>query len=335
MRWIKRAAFAGVLLFLGIVGFTAALLSPVQRSQPYTVDFAVLPGERLPDIAATLHRVGLIREPRAFMALAVARRDASRLRSGAYRATSDRWAWEVLDLLVSGAQRDTTATVVEGSWMAEIGQQLGPLVAGGVDSFLAAATDSIFMARLGVPGATAEGYLFPDTYRFAPGIPARSLVQEMVVNFFRKWSGELEQQALAAGVNLRDTVILASIVEAEAQIAEERPRIAAVYRNRLDIGLPLQADPTVSYAQGKRLARTLYDDLEIQSPYNTYLVAGLPPGPIGNPGLAALRASLWPEPDCRDLYFVATGDGGHLFAPTHEGHLRNRQLVRQAVTARP
>jgi UPF0755 protein len=157
----------------------------------------------------------------------------------------------------------------------------------------------------------------------------------MVRTFFQAWDDGLAARADSVGRSLPEVVILASIVEAEAQVAEERPRIAAVYLNRLVQGLPLQADPTVAYGMGRRLSRTLLDDLKHPSPYNTYLVQGLPPGPICNPGRGALEAVLWPLPDCEDLYFVARGDGTHLFAPDFAGHLRNRRLVRSGQTGEP
>ena len=183
------------------------------------------------------------------MALAVLRGQAGAVKAGAYTASSAEWAWRILDRLVRGSVADTSITVPEGLWMAEVAQRVGPLVAGGADSFLAAATDSAFVAGLGVPGPNAEGYLFPDTYRFVPGTSARAVVRLMVGEFFRRWK-DLEARAAERGVSLRDAVILASIVEAEAQVARERPVIAAVYWNRLRQGLPLQSDPTVIYGLG-------------------------------------------------------------------------------------
>ena len=180
-----------------------------------------------------------------------------------------------------------------------------------------------------------EGFLFPATYRLIEPTPPEALVRQMVRTFFQVWRAELAARARDQEMEMRDVVTLASIVEAEARVAEERPRIAAVYLNRLTRGLPLQADPTVHYALGERLSRTLFDDLKVASPYNTYQNTGLPPGPIGNPGLDALRSVLWPLKGCEDMYFVARGDGTHLFAPDCEGHLRNRRVVRQQRNQSP
>jgi UPF0755 protein len=329
---VRRLLFILAALLAGTIAFFVTLLAPVDRGHSYQVSFEVLPGAGLQEISETLYRQGLIRRPRAFMALAVLRRQAGSLQAGPYLANSGEWAWTILDRLVSGAVEDTSVTVPEGLWVAEVAELVGPLVEGGVDSFLAAAADSVFLHELGIDAVSAEGYLFPDTYRFVPGARARAMVRLMVAQFFERWGRSLEDRARERGMSLHDTVTLASIVEAEAQVSRERPLIAAVYLNRLKRGLPLQSDPTVIYGMGERRARMLYRDLEHASPYNTYLNPGLPPGPICNPGFDSLRATLWPDPESKDLFFVARGDGTHLFAPDFEGHRRNRQIVRRLQT---
>ena len=325
---MRRLGIALAVLAAGALAFFLALLAPVDNRTPYSVSFTVAQGEGLAEIAESLQGLGVIRERRAFMALALMRGKSSSLKAGPYRATSREWAWSILERLARGDVEDTSVTVPEGLWTAEVAEVLGPWVEGGADSFLAVAHDRPFLRGLGVPGPSAEGYLFPDTYRLVPGGPALVLVRMIVVEFFRHWFTCLAERARDRGISLNAAVTLASIVEAEARVAEERPRIAAVYLNRLRGGLPLQADPTVLYAIGERRPRTLLEDLAHPSPYNTYRVGGLPPGPIGNPGLGSLRAVLWPEEACRDLYFVARGDGTHLFAPDFEGHQRNRRLAR-------
>jgi UPF0755 protein len=322
------------LLLALLAGFAVALLAPVSPFHPRSIDFLVLPGEGLREIATHLEELGLIRERHAFVALALARGQSGSLLAGPYRATTKDWAWDLLDRLVEGTFQDTTVTVPEGRWLTEVAEIAGPLVEGGADSFLVAARDSAWLADQGIPASTAEGYLFPDTYRVIPGVSSRDLVRHMVRTFFQAWEGPLAARADSLGRDLHEVVTLASIVEAEAQVPEERPRIAAVYLNRLARGLPLQADPTVHYGIGRRLGRTLLDDLKHSSPYNTYLNPGLPPGPICNPGLGALQAALWPLPGCEDLYFVARGDGTHLFAPDFAGHLRNRRIIRSGAPGR-
>jgi UPF0755 protein len=279
-----------------------------------------------------LETLGLIRDRRAFRLLARIRGDSRRIQAGPYQAASDEWAWEILGRLVRGDTRDTTVTVREGLWLTEVGEAVGPLVAGGADSFLTLAREEAFVASLGLSSPTLEGFLFPDTYRVIPGMAPGDLIRLMVGTFQERWEGQLSAAAAARNLNQLEVVTLASIVEAEAQVAAERPRIAAVYLNRLSRGMVLQADPTVAYALGERRGRILYDDLESDSPYNTYRFPGLPPGPIGNPGLESLRAVLWPQPDCDDLFFVARGDGTHLFGRTFEEHRQNRRQVERERT---
>ncbi len=332
---MRKALVLGAVLLAGGLGFLFSLLSPVRARDPVTVSFVVLPGENLKDIAANLYTLGLIREPRVFEFLGRLRGEARNLHAGPYRAETSEWAWEILDRLVEGDVEDTSVTVPEGLWVTEVADVVAPFVEGGADSFRVTVADSALLAGLGVDSGRAEGFLFPDTYRLIDPTPPEALVRQMVRTFFQVWRAELAARARDLEMEMGDVVTLASIVEAEARVAEERPRIAAVYLNRLDQGLPLQADPTVHYALGERLSRTLYDDLKVTSPYNTYQRTGLPPGPIGNPGLGALRAVLWPLEGCPDLYFVARGDGTHAFAPDFEGHLRNRRLVRRQRNQSP
>jgi len=317
------------ILGAGIVGFCLALLSPVESSNPFRSSVLVLPGESLPEIAATLHNSGIVREPRAFEALVRLRGKARELKAGPYRLTSDEWAWQILNRLVSGDFADTSVTITEGLWMAEIGDRLDGWVKGGVPSFMKAVQDRALLTELGLDEDSAEGYLFPNTYRFMPQSAAPDIVRQMVLTFKQTWEQGLAARARERGISMHDVVTLASIVESEARVASERPRIAAVYLNRLSQGIPLQADPTVIYGMGERRSRTLYADLKHPSPYNTYLHPGLPPGPICSPGVDAMKAVLWPAQNCADLYFVARGDGTHLFARDFAGHLKNRQLIHE------
>lgn len=327
---MRRVLILLAVLVAGSGGFFLALLSPVQSRQPFTISFMVLPGESVQDISDNLETLGLIRSRRAFVSLVRLQGQSRKLMAGPYRANSGEWAWEIIRKMVQGDFQDTSITVPEGLWMVEIAKKVGFLLEGGADSLVQAASDTALLKSLGVPGDTAEGYLFPDTYRLISPTPAEAMVRHMVRTFFQTWNRDLRARASSRGMPIHDVVTLASIIEAEAQVPAERSRIAAVYLNRLDRGYPLQADPTIHYALGERKKRTLYDDLEVSSPYNTYLHPGLPPGPICNPGLGALQAVLWPLEGCQDMYFVAQGDGTHLFAPDFAGHLRNRRLVQEA-----
>ncbi|HYS70605.1 MAG TPA: endolytic transglycosylase MltG, partial [Gemmatimonadaceae bacterium] len=195
-------------------------------------------------------------------------------------------------------------------------------------------TDTALLARLDVPNKTLEGYLFPDTYAFPLGTTARQAVREMVYSFERRWRPEWDSSAVELKINRNDLVTMASIVEKEARVPEERPVIAAVYYNRLKRGMLLQADPTVQYALGHHVGRVLYKDLTIDSPYNTYVHKGLPPGPVASPGVASLAAAANPA-NVPYLYFVATRDGHHEFRMTLEQHTDAVREVRATMPKRP
>jgi UPF0755 protein len=181
-----------------------------------------------------------------------------------------------------------------------------------------------------VPGPGLEGYLFPDTYFFAPGVGLESIVRTLVDAYRSFWTPERRVAAEARGLSEREVATLASIVQAEAVLDAEMPTISGVFHNRLRLGIPLQADPTVQYALGERRSRLLYADIDsvADHPYNTYARAGLPPGPIGAPGRAALEAVLNPA-DVPYLYFVARPDGSHIFSSTLDQHNNARIQARR------
>ncbi|HEX2780978.1 MAG TPA: endolytic transglycosylase MltG, partial [Gemmatimonadaceae bacterium] len=214
-----------------------------------------------------------------------------------------------------------TVTIPEGFAISDIAPLLARSLGVEEDSVLAAARDSTLRERLDVPTPTLEGYLFPDTYSFADGTTARSAVQTMVRRFEQVWDPAWNDRLQAMALSRHDIVTLASIVEKEAKLDAERPVIAAVYLNRLRTGMRLQADPTVQYARGEHATRLYYKDLRVDSPYNTYEHAGLPPGPIASPGKASLVAALFPA-SVSYRYFVAHPDGHHEFNVDYRAHER-------------
>jgi UPF0755 protein len=182
-----------------------------------------------------------------------------------------------------------------------------------------AVRDTALLHALDIPTATLEGYLFPDTYVFPDGTTPRQAVRMMVSRFETVWLPEWDAQLQKRAMNRNDVMALASIVEKEAKLPEERPVIAAVYLNRLRAGMLLQADPTVQYAIGHHVSRVLYKDLAIDSPYNTYRYKGLPPGPIASPGKPSIVAALFPA-QVPYLFFVAYPDGHHEFTTNFSAH---------------
>jgi UPF0755 protein len=241
---------------------------------------------------------------------------------------------EVLDDLVSGRGVMHVVTIVEGWELRQIVPQIARALELPRDSVEAAVRDTALLRRLDVPTPTLEGYLFPATYTFPAGTGAAAAVRAMVERFEQAWRPEWDERLQAMAFRRHDAVTLASIVEREARRPAERPVIAAVYYNRLRRGMRLQADPTVQYALGRHVGRVLYKDLEIDSPYNTYRRAGLPPGPIGAPGAPSLAAAVGPA-NVPYLYFVAHPDGHHEFRTTYAEHLtavqEARRLQREAT----
>ena len=233
---------------------------------------------------------------------------------------------DLIDALGGGDAGIDRITIPEGYAIVQIAPLLVRALQVPPDSVDSAVSDSALRARLGVPAPTLEGYLFPDTYVFSPGTTARQAVAEMVDRFERAWKPEYTAQLAVLGISRHAAVTMASIVEKEARLPEERAVIAAVYYNRLRKQMPLQADPTIQYALGHHVDRVYYKDLTIESPYNTYLHPGLPPGPIASPGGASLRAAVTPA-NVPYLYFVAAPDGHHEFRTTLAAHDQAKQLV--------
>src|SRR6476661_1958503 len=244
-------------------------------------------GATLRIAADSLEHHGVIQNATAFRIYALLRRGDRSIRAGTYvfkRGTS--WG-EVLDDLRGGKGLEHAITIPEGWSLIQIVPQLAHVLEVPVDSVQAAVRDTALLHRLDVPTPTLEGYLFPDTYVFPDGTTARAAIRVMVERFERVWQPEWNARVQALAMSRHDVMALASIVEKEARLPEERPVIAAVYLNRLKAGMLLQADPTVQYALGKHVARVLYKDLEVESRYNTYKHLGLPPGPIASPGAAS------------------------------------------------
>lgn len=242
---------------------------------------------------------------------------------------------EIMKALVGGRGLVRSVTIPEGWNLAQIADLVGKALDVPPDSVVAAAKDTALLRRLNVPTPTLEGYLFPATYAFPEGTNPAVAVSEMVRRFEQEWDPKWDARLTELAMTRHDIVALAAIIEEEAKLPQERPIISAVYHNRLRIGMPLQADPTVQYARGAHAERVTFKDLEIDSPYNTYRYPGLPPGPISSPGGESLRAALFPA-NVDYLYFVAYPDGHHEFRRTLDEHNAVRARIRaEAIRAAP
>ncbi|MFI5366846.1 MAG: endolytic transglycosylase MltG [Candidatus Binatia bacterium] len=284
---------------------------------------SVATGEPFRSTAARLQTAGVIRHARLVSLWARWHGLDHFVRSGDYRFDRPLSPLEVLAVLRSPTAALHRVTIPEGSTLHQVAEQLAAAGFGGPDQFLCLANDPAFLARMDAPASGLEGYLFPDTYSFAWRTTPEQILTAMVERF-REQTGLLQARRLDTGMSGEQMVILGSVIEKEAGAANERALVSAVFHNRLQIGMPLQSDPTAVYgrdAHGKPTAA----DLAVESPYNTYLHGGLPPGPICNPGRAALEAALNPAP-VPYLYFVSRNDGTHAFSRTLEEH--NRAVTR-------
>jgi len=290
-RRIDRRVLAGVL----VVGAILAFMAVRGPGVPVTVEIPA--GSTLPEVATILEDHGVVGNARLFHLYARARGAGRKLKAGTYQLETGSSMRSALRRITRGEVMTVPLAVPEGFaiW------QMAPRIAAVTGMRASVVKDSLLSESLaseaGVPGPTLEGYLFPDTYLFAQGVPLAAVVDAMVERYQGVWTPERRALLDASELTEREVVTLASIIQAEARVLDEMPRISGVYHNRLDQGWLLQADPTVLYALGGYRARLLYaaiDSVE-DDPYNTYAHRGLPPGPIGSPGELAIEAALQPE----------------------------------------
>jgi UPF0755 protein len=333
-RWMGPGTLV-VLLAAVAFGLWRELSPPDAPSRPDAsagapVYLDVPRGIAMHTVANQLAGAGLVRNPLLFTLLGRITGTDHAIKAGEYAIRPGTPALDLLRLLRRGMSSLDQVTVPEGLTAREIARLLHRH--SGVDTvaFLKLVRDPAFAARLEVPASGLEGYLFPETYSVLRGSRAEDVLRLMVAHGVRVLREEMSRVPNPPPYTAHELMTMASIVEAEAHDPGERARIAAVYYNRLRKGMKLQADPTVAYALGRRPDRILLRDLEVSSPYNTYRNYGLPPGPIGNPGRAALHAALNPETRVDALFFVARGDGTHQFSATLREHDRAITRIRSS-----
>ncbi len=325
MRLRRRTAVA-VLLGLAALGLEAWRVltpAPALRQGPRLVEIPAHVG--VVEIAGRLKEAGAIRSPEGLVVLSVLRGSARSLKAGEYEIPSGADTLDILALLESGRVRQHPVLHPEGATVAELGRTLEAAGLARADGVLRVARDPAFLRAHGIEAPSAEGYLFPDTYYFVRGMTPEQMLGRMVQRLQSRLTPELRARAAGRALSVHALLTLASIIEREAVVPEERRLISAVFWNRLKLGMPLQADPTVQYAAGKERRALTRADLASDHPYNTYQRAGLPPGPIASPGLGAIEAALDPAP-VSYLYFVKKDDQHHHFSTTLEEH--NRAVIR-------
>jgi UPF0755 protein len=323
-----------LLLLVLLIGAGAAGFVVVRRfNEPYRgfdgpeqfVDIPAGAGTR--SIGDALVAKGIIRDELTYRLALWATGEARKLQAGEYRFDQPMTPRDVVGKIARGEVYRIVITFPEGLTIAEMSKIFEAHGFGTAASFVAAAHDASLAKPFDADARDLEGYAFPDTYSVPRKTDAAALVHLMVERFEKVLSPELRQAAADRGLTIRQLVTLASIVEKETAQSGERPEVASVYVNRLRRGMPLQCDPTVIYALervGKYDGNIRKNDLQFDSPYNTYRYPGLPPGPIAAPGKASLEAAAHPA-DADFLYFVSRNDGSHAFARTLDEHNRNVQ----------
>ena len=301
---------------------------PLETTAGPSIIVYIKPRTGVQEIAQILRGARVIQSRWAFLALAYIQGSLTRLHAGEYEFTRGMPLREILQKLEAGRVITYQVTIPEGFTAQDIARLFAGERLVDSDRFMALVADANLVENLGVSGGTLEGYLFPDTYRLTRGMKEEEIIRIMVTRFRQAAPKDIEGQAQRLGLDAHSVVTLASLIEKETKLNSERPVVAGVFYNRLRRNMPLQSDPTAVYGAVGPRHKITRRDLHRRSPYNTYLKAGLPPGPIANPGLASLTAALNPA-RVNFLYFVAKNDGSHFFSRTLEQHA---QAVRKYQT---
>jgi UPF0755 protein len=276
-------------------------------------------GQSLKKIAAALEERKVINSAGLFVFYGRLRGDDARVKAGYYQFDDGLTPAEILRRMVAGEVQVQRFAVPEGYSIYQVGELLEGRGLFPREEFLKECFSKPLLRELEISGKSVEGYLYPSTYDITPNMTTADLIRLMVAQFDKVFTGKFAGQATAARMSPREVVILASLIEKEAVRPEERPLIASVFRNRLNKGMPLQSDPTAVYGVRAFAGNVTKRDITRATPYNTYLIRGLPPGPIGNPGSGAIAAALNPAVTGY-FYFVAKKDGSHFFSATLDEH---------------
>lgn len=323
--------WALLLLLIAVLAVMADLFLPAGPFPPREERVILVErGQTLTQVSRELKRVGLLRGTTGFQILARLMHLDRSIKAGQYSFPLGTSVPQLLRAFDRGMYGLSLVTIPEGLTLTEVSLLLSNHLGVPAAAFDSVGRDTSFMDSLGVDAPSLEGYLAPDSYDFLPGtepeVAFRTMAARQREVFGQAAAG---RDSLPREMSYHEVLTLASIVESEAQMDDERPKIAAVYMNRLELGMRLQADPTVAYSMGRRPgSRVFLSHLTNNSPFNTYMYEGLPPGPICNPGRASIAAVLDPDPDTDELFFVANGRGRHIFARTYREHLANIQRVR-------
>ena len=321
MRLFRKIVFT--VLLAGIVGLVV-LVSFMTLNQPFGDSYSqqlidIPPGTAFIQVSHQLKEKGLLGPEWFFQLLGRIQRVDRKIIPGEYELHAGMRPTELLAKLVEGDVYEHSVTIPEGYNVVQIAEILDQKELANKREVLRLNRDPAFIASVNVKAASLEGYLFPDTYRFARYMPTEYIVRAFVTRFHEMVTPEIRAQAKSMEMTLQEVLTLASVIEKETGLATERALVSGVFHNRLRRNIPLQSDPTVIYALEYFDGNIRKADLSVNSPYNTYKVLGLPPGPIANPGLASIKAALNPTPS-DFVYFVSRNDGSHKFSATLAEH---------------
>ncbi len=324
IKWLIILAMV-VFVTFGVMKYADNQYAPIDPGDSRQIDIYIPQQSSARQIAATLQEKGLIRSEQLFLIYIRHNHLDNRLLAGHYRFSRSLSLQEIADIIAKGKVVRKSFTIPEGFTVKQIGNLLvkqGICKSGDWSKAINQEYDYNFLKDVSSYSLTPlEGFLFPDTYSILESTTAEQIIQQMLNNFQQHWNGEVSSLARKQGLSVRETVIIASIIEKEANQANERRRISGVIHNRLQQGMLLQLCPTVLYCLGQEDKENVsYEDLQVDSLYNTYKYAGLPPGPISCPGAASILAALNPEKH-NYYYYVAKGDGSHYFSKTYSEHL--------------
>ena len=312
-------AITCVLMVAIILGFGMFFTRPAQKDGIDQV-ITIREGMSLKEVAGTLKSKGIIINKDLFILWTRLLGNSRKIKAGEYLLNSGMTPARIIEILTKGIIITYTVTVPEGFSIEQIGNILDESGLADKNSFISLAHEPGVIKKYGISGPSLEGFLYPDTYEFGKGLPPL-LIIDVMVKRFREIIGPYMKRIEELGMKVEEVITLASIVEKEAGNAEEMPLIASVFLNRLKKGMRMESDPTVIYGMNNFTGNLTRKDLLESTPYNTYVIRGLPPGPISNPGLASIKAVLYPvETDY--LYFVSKNDGTHYFSVSIEEHNR-------------
>ncbi len=331
---IRRYLLSAVGILLIGLALTALylFLPPSADGDGESIFVSIPQGATTNEIAHILKDAGLIRSRLAFRLAVKLMSSDNRLKSGDYELNSVMDPFALAAKLRDGRVRLERITIPEGYTIEQIARMLEGRGLANAEAFIRIATEMgrELLADIGLdlPVDSLEGYLFPDTYNLSKGHSERYIINMMLKRFKEMALPVIQESPMTEKYGIHGVVTLASIIEGEAALESEKPRISAVFHNRLARGMALQSCATILYVLGERRERLLEADLEIDSPYNTYKNPGLPPGPIGNPGIQSIKAALEPAPG-NELFFVAAGDGSHVFSSDFGDHVRAKNRIRR------